>query len=101
MLSNSGSYQYVLGLIENDISESVEGGWLIRDFAKAPKKPIRFYLDAGLFELTLLDSNRHMRDVLVAKGYPVVYPGFSGGHDYLMWRGTITDGLIALLPAAP
>jgi enterochelin esterase-like enzyme len=97
VLSNSGSYQYVRGAIENDISSHVEGGWLIRDYAKAPKKPIRFYLDAGLFEMSLLDSNRHLRDVLVAKGYPVVYAEFSGGHDYWMWRGTISDGLIALL----
>lgn len=99
VLSNSGSYQYVLGSIENDISSTVEGGWLIRDFAKAPKKPIRFYLDAGLFEMNLLNSNRHIRDVLVAKGYPVVYAEFSGGHDYWMWRGTISDGLITLLRA--
>ncbi|MGH9889624.1 MAG: alpha/beta hydrolase, partial [bacterium] len=97
VLSNSGSFQYVLGSIENDISNSVDGGWLIRDYARAPKKPIRFYLDAGLFEMNLLDSNRRMHEVLMAKGYSVVYAEFSGSHDYWMWRGTIADGLIALL----
>ena len=99
VLSNSGSFQYVLGSIENDISSSVDGSWLTRDYAKAAKKPLRFYLDAGLFEMDLLDSNRRMHDVLVAKGYSVVYAEFSGGHDYWMWRGTISDGLIALLRA--
>ena len=96
VLSQSGSYQFKLGAIENDLSPSVEGGWLIRDYAAAKKLPIRFYLDAGRFEDELLTSNRHMRDVLTAKGYPVTYAEFSGGHDYWIWRHTIADGLIAL-----
>jgi enterochelin esterase-like enzyme/protein-disulfide isomerase len=101
VLSQSGSFQYVLGSLDEDVSPSVEGGWLIRDYAAAPRRPIRFYLDAGRFEANLLDSNRHMRDVLLAKGYPVTYAEFSGGHDYWLWRATISDGLIALLANTP
>ncbi len=44
-----------------------------------------------------LESNRHMRDVLLAKGYEVHYQEFIGGHDYLSWRGLLADGLIALI----
>jgi enterochelin esterase-like enzyme len=97
VLSNSGSYQFRRGEIGGDLSEYVEGASIIRAVVEMPRRPVRFYLDAGTFELGLLDSNRRMRDVLLAKGYNVTYREFSGGHDYWEWRGTIADGLIALL----
>ncbi|MGH9768813.1 MAG: hypothetical protein ACREAB_15385 [Blastocatellia bacterium] len=34
---------------------------------------------------------------LVAKGYPVTYSEYNGGHDMLCWRGSLADGLIALV----
>lgn len=45
----------------------------------------------------ILESSRQMRDVLLAKGYEVHYQQFAGGHDYLSWRGTLADGLLALI----
>ncbi|MFC2164077.1 hypothetical protein ACFLT2_03660 [Acidobacteriota bacterium] len=42
-------------------------------------------------------TNRHLWDVLLAKNYWVHYQEFNGGHEYLNWRGTLADGLIALL----
>ena len=81
----------------------IEGGWLAKQFIQSTKLPLKFYLDAGVFEASLggfigtLDASRHMRDVLLAKGYEVHYQEFIGGHDYLSWRGTLADGLIALI----
>lgn len=82
-----------------------EGEWLARQLAVSDPIPARFYLDAGLMEVhssgatgvSLLVSNRHLRDVLRAKGCAVTYAEFNGGHDYLVWRGTLADGLLALL----
>jgi enterochelin esterase family protein len=61
-------------------------------------------MDVGSFEAdfmgqggAILESNRHLRDVLLAKGYDVHYQQFVGGHDYISWRGTFSDGLIALI----
>ncbi len=61
-------------------------------------------MDAGSDEIDLwgygrsiLVTNRHLRDVLLAKGYEVHYQEFAGGHDYLSWRGTLADGLILLI----
>lgn len=98
ILSQSGSYWY-----EPTRDETAEPNWLAQKFIAGPKLPLRFYLDAGLFEVDLsgkgsgiLLPNRHFRDVLRAKGYEVTYQEFPGGHDYINWRGTLADGLVAL-----
>jgi enterochelin esterase family protein len=66
-------------------------------------KPVRFFMSAGLFEGArpgalgaILETNRHVRDVLRAKGYTVRYREYAAGHDYLAWRGILSDGLLAL-----
>lgn len=99
VLAQSGSFQAVRSR-RGKVSPS-----LMRRFALAPRLPLRFYLDVGTHEgmagpglpTSLLGSVRHMRDVLEAKGYPVAYAEFEGGHDYACWRGTLADGIIHLL----
>ena len=73
-----------------------EEEWLARQFAQSERLPLKFYLDVGVLE-DLLISNRHFRTVLQAKGYPVYYVEFLGGHDFVSWRGSIADGLIYLI----
>lgn len=69
---------------------TTETGGLAKEFIRRPKLPIRFHMDAGTFEVdqvgtggNVLETSRHMRDVLLAKGYEVHYQQFVGGHDYL------------------
>ncbi|MBJ3778766.1 alpha/beta hydrolase-fold protein [Acuticoccus mangrovi] len=75
--------------------------------AREPRKTVRFHLTAGLFERPhgdaagILDTTRHLCDVLRAKGYRVSYGEYAGGHDYLIWRGALGDGLIALTGLLP
>ena len=40
----------------------------------------------------------YLAELLLAKGYDVHYQQFTGGHDYISWRETLADGLIALFP---
>ena len=78
--------------------------WMAKQFFAQPKLPLRFDLEAGVFEVDrygkggdILEPTRALRDVLLAKGYEVHYQQFVGGHDGLSWRGTLGDALIALL----
>ncbi|CUU43550.1 Ferric enterobactin esterase [Blastochloris viridis] len=72
--------------------------------ARSPRKAVRFHLTAGMFEAGhtgtagILDTSRHLRDVLRAKDYDVSYREYAGGHDYLVWRGALADALLALVP---
>jgi enterochelin esterase-like enzyme len=77
---------------------------LARDVVAAPRRPVAFYLEAGIFEsrrfekgVDLLTSNRHFRDALRAKGYRVTYDEFAGGHSDLNWRSGFPKGLLALV----
>jgi enterochelin esterase family protein len=81
--------------------------WLTAQLARAPRRDVRFYLNVGLLEAgpspgtspSQLVANRHLRDVLQARGYDVTYRELNGGHDYIGWPAGLADGLTALLGA--
>lgn len=104
VLSQSGSFHRTPPSASDAGESSSEPNWLVRQFISSPRKPLRFYLDAGSAEFNatgggdaILFCTRTLRDVLRAKGYEVHFQEFAGGHDYLAWRGTLADGLIALM----
>jgi enterochelin esterase family protein len=104
VLSQSGAVWWSPGIDIDNRDTMTETDWMAKQYIVKPKLPLRFYLDAGAFEADthgrggdVLEANRNFRDVLLAKGYPVYYQQFIGGHDGVSWRGTIADGLIDLL----
>jgi enterochelin esterase family protein len=97
VLSQSGAYW----VRNNDRNPppwplSPDTGDLVLSFRNSPRLPIKFYVEVGRFD-SLLDINRELRDILLLKGYSLTYHEFDGGHDYFYWRGSLADGLIALL----
>jgi len=97
VISQSGSYY------RSPIGEEPE--WLARHIAIEPPLPIRFYIEIGLLETaaipnrdpSMLTANRHLRDVLLAKGIKVKYAEHFSGHEHISWRATIGEALIEML----
>ena len=105
VLSQSGAFRGRLPGAEEPNSTA-------QAYLAAPRKPIRFYLEVGLYDNvpsaglplhemvldeTNLMGNRHLRDVLRAKGYDVTYREVGGGHEWVHWRAMLADGLMTLL----
>jgi len=102
VLSQSGSYWFYPGWPAAP-PDSTQTEWFAKQIAATDKKPIQFFLEAGLFEtfppLNLLGSNRTFRAALVAKGYDVAYSEFAGGHEPLNWKNSFGSGLVSLVPS--
>ena len=102
VLSLSGSYWWTPEAA-GPRNRWAEGDWFMRQVAAAPARAVRWHLSAGLLERGvggeggLVDNNRHLRNVLQARGYRVSYREFAGGHDYYAWGEEIAIGLQALL----
>lgn len=102
VLSLSGSYWLTKDNWRNQppfpLRLADEPGDLVNEFRVSKRLPIRFFIRIGRFEGgRMLGANRVLREVLLNKGYPVTYKEDDGGHDYLSWRGSFADGLIALI----
>ena len=85
---------------------TTEPNLVARLYRDARRLPLEFYLDAGTFEVDsvgtggfILEPTRHLRDVLLAKGYVVHYDQFVGGHDAVNASATLGDALVRLLGA--
>jgi len=110
VLSLSGSFWWRLPderpAGSSTFDAAYEPGWLTRQYAARERLPLRFYLEAGLFESGsggggILESTRHLRDVLRARGYAVTHAEWASGHDYQQWQGGLGCGLVALLGPGP
>ena len=100
VLSQSGSFWW-----DWDSEDKIAQEWLTHQFAISEQQPLSFYIDVGRIEripgYDLLMVNRHLRNVLLARGYDVSYAELGGGHEYLSWRGGFSNGLLALLDGVP
>ncbi|HKS30592.1 MAG TPA: alpha/beta hydrolase-fold protein [Pyrinomonadaceae bacterium] len=99
VLSMSGAFFWRPG-------KDAEYEWLAAQFAANPTRRPKLYLTVGLLETVvtpgnaghyMLATNRHLRNVLQAKGYRFKMTEFYGGHEDSNWQGGFADGLIYLL----
>lgn len=96
VLSQSGSFWW-----DKDPEDDIQQEWIIQQFIASPRLPLRFYMEVGLKEdwgwIYMVGCNRHLRDVLTLKGYEVHYAEFNGYHHNVSHRGSLADGLLALV----
>lgn len=79
--------------------------WLVKLLSTQAKLPLRFCLDVDInknihlptWNACMLNSNRQLRDLLRARGYPLCYTEYSGSRDMLSWRNILSDSLTRLL----
>ena len=81
-----------------------EWEWITRQFASRKSSPLRFFIEVGLLESGptatgfpgQLLANRHLRNVLQAKGHELFYEEQMHGHDSAVWPSVLGQGLLAL-----
>ncbi|MGE3525456.1 MAG: alpha/beta hydrolase [Gemmatimonadales bacterium] len=81
--------------------------WLSARVAREPRKPLRWFVASGSLETVvtpgnhghyMVGTNRHLNDVLTAKGYTHFYEEFAGVHHEANWEDALATGLRLLLP---
>lgn len=89
---------------------SLNNDALIERYAESEKKPIRLYVDVGIFEETVgkdwlpedeinfTEANRRFQSVLEEKGYDFVYREYPEGHTWGNWRRHLIDALEHFFP---
>lgn len=90
VISQSGSFWYPFA---TDPDSFGEYGWLIEQFRDAAPSPMRIHLQVGSLEGHMVTVNRHMRDVLWAKGYDLTWTETNDNHSWYSWQFSLLDGL--------
>jgi enterochelin esterase-like enzyme len=87
-----------------------EPEWFTRRLAVSGRRSVRYWIAVGSLETVVTETNaglypvatnRHLRDVLTAKGYTLSYVEFQGVHHELNWETALADGLRGLLAPRP
>jgi enterochelin esterase family protein len=65
-------------------------GAILRMIRNSGKKPVRFFVETGTIRDAETES-RKMKEILLAKGYPLCYAEHPEAHNWAHWRAYIDD----------
>ena len=66
--------------------------------ANGPEKNIRFYMDWGTYEPSILNDGRALRDILIGKNYKIHWEEWHEGHSWGSWRAHLDIALEYFFP---
>lgn len=66
---------------------------IITNYSNAPLLPLKVYMSTGVIFDTQ-NQARAMRDIMIQKGYPLLYKEVNEGHSWGNWRALIDEPLI-------
>ena len=74
--------------------------WLIDQYERSARLPLRIWLEFGLMELEnlMIRPSRRMAGVLRKKRYDLIYNEFAASHDWAHWRVSLARALSTMLP---
>lgn len=90
IISQSGSFWYPFATDPDGFGEY---GWLIEQFRDAEAVPARIHLQVGGLEGHMVTVNRHLRDVLLAKGCDLSWAETNDNHSWYSWQFSLLAGL--------
>ncbi len=111
VVSQSGSFWWKPDPMNEEhpprLGDAGDYAWLPAQAATLPIGDLEVWMEVGTLENrghgelgpTQVSANRHMRDVLIARGVPVFYSEYVGGHDWACWRDSLAEGILASIPA--
>ena len=98
VLAENGDFSRCVAASDRRSSSSKESHCVPRRLALRDKLPLRFFLAVGRLEdSSVLDSNRHLRDVLEAKGYSTTFRTVVANQHATTWQDALARGLTVLL----
>lgn len=74
------------------LSPYISGEWIFDTYQKADRLPLKIFLSHGTYDERA--ASIRLRDILEAKGYPLLYIETHEGHSYGNVRGVLDDMLI-------
>jgi enterochelin esterase family protein len=97
--SLGGMFSADMGLVHPDmfhqiaiLSPYISGEWIFDTYQEADRYPLKLFLGHGTYDERA--SSLHLRDILEAKDYPLLYIETHEGHSYGNVRGLLDDMLI-------
>jgi enterochelin esterase family protein len=65
--------------------------WVVEGYEQSERLPLKIFMSVGTIGDVSVEVTRHVRDILEAKGYPILYIETNDGHAWGNYRGLLDE----------